>query len=67
VIRILIADDHQFVREGLKMILSEAEDIVVAAEASNGEEVLDKLKTDNFDVMILDITMPRKTGIEVLK
>jgi two-component system invasion response regulator UvrY len=49
------------------MILSEAEDIVVAAEASNGEEVLDKLKTDNFDVMVLDISMPKKSGLEVLK
>jgi len=67
VIKVLIADDHKLVRKGLKMILGEAEDIVVAAEASDGEEVLDKLKADNFDVIVLDITMPKKTGLEVLR
>ena len=67
VIRILIADDHKYVREGLKMIVSDAEDMVVAAEASDGEEVLDKLKTDDFDVMVLDISMPGKSGLDVLR
>src|SRR4030043_2430003 len=66
-IKVLIADDHELVRDGLKMIFSETEDIVVSAEATNGEEVLDKLKTDNFDVMVLDLNMPKKTGLEVLK
>jgi len=49
------------------MLLEGTEDIVVTAEATNGEEVLDKLKADNFDVMVLDITMPKKNGIEVLR
>ncbi len=49
------------------MILSGADDILVAAEASNGEEALDKLRTDNFDVLVLDIPMPMKSGLEVLK
>jgi two-component system invasion response regulator UvrY len=66
-IKVLIADDHELMREGLKMILGETKDIVVAAEASNGEEVLDKLNADNFDVMVLDITMPKKNGLEVLR
>jgi two-component system invasion response regulator UvrY len=66
-IKVLIADDHELMREGLKMILGETKDIVVAAEASNGEEVLDKLKAENFDVMVLDITMPKKNGLEVLR
>jgi two-component system, NarL family, invasion response regulator UvrY len=66
-IRVLIADDHPLLREGLKLILSETDDIVLAGEATNGEEVLDKIKTDNFDVLVLDITMPRKNGFEVLK
>ena len=66
-IKVLIADDHAILRRGLKMILSETEDIVVADEAANGEEVLEKLKTMDFDVMVLDITMPKKTGLEVLK
>ena len=52
---------------GLKMLLEGTEDIVVTAEATNGEEVLDKLKADNFDVMVLDITMPKKNGLEVLR
>ena len=65
-IRVFIADDHLLMREGLKLILSETEDLHVAEEASNGEEVLDKLKHGSFDVMLLDINMPRKTGFEVL-
>ena len=67
VIRVLIADDHPLLREGLKMILSETKDIQVVDEASDGEEVLDKVKKDNFDVMVLDINMPRKGGFEVLE
>jgi two-component system invasion response regulator UvrY len=67
VIKVLIADDHELMRIGLKMLLEGTEDIVVSAEATNGEEVFDKLKADNFDVMVLDISMPKKTGIEVLR
>jgi two-component system, NarL family, invasion response regulator UvrY len=67
VIRVLIADDHLILREGLKMILDETEDIHVVDEASDGEEVLDKAKKNNFDVIVLDINMPRKNGFEVLE
>ena len=66
-IKVLIADDHELLRNGLKMIFSETEDIFVAAEASNGEEVLAKLKADNFDVVVLDISLPKRSGLEVLK
>ena len=66
-IRVLIADDHPLLREGLKLILSETDDIVLAGEATDGQEVIDKVKTDNFDVLVLDITMPKKNGFEVLK
>jgi two-component system invasion response regulator UvrY len=55
------------VREGLRLIVSDAEDIVVAAEASTGEEALDKLKTDDFDAVVLDISMPGKSGFDVLR
>ncbi|HMK49019.1 MAG TPA: response regulator transcription factor [Thermodesulfovibrionales bacterium] len=65
-IRVLIADDHPLLREGLKLICSETKDIHVVDEASNGEEVLDKVKKDDFDVLVLDINMPRKGGFEVL-
>jgi two-component system, NarL family, invasion response regulator UvrY len=65
-IRVLIADDHLILREGLKMILEETEDIQVVDEASHGDEVLDKAMKNSFDVMVLDINMPRKNGFEVL-
>jgi len=66
-IKILIADDHPIVREGLKQILQEASDIVVADEASNGQEVLDKVWKNDYDVILLDISMPGRSGLEVLK
>ena len=66
-IKVLIADDHPLLRQGLKLILEETEDIRVAEEASDGEEVLDRLKNNSFDVMVLDINMPRKGGFEVLE
>lgn len=66
-IRILIADDHAIVREGLKQILSGTSDMVVAAEAGNGQEVMDKLGKDDIDLVVLDITMPGKSGLDILK
>lgn len=67
VIRILIADDHAVVREGIKQILSGTSDMVVVAEARNGHEVMEKLDKESFDIIILDITMPGKSGLDVLK
>jgi two-component system, NarL family, invasion response regulator UvrY len=66
VTRVLIADDHRLVREGLKKILTETPDIVVVAEASTGDEVLEKICTQDCDVILLDITMPGKSGLDVL-
>jgi DNA-binding NarL/FixJ family response regulator len=65
-IKILIADDHAIVREGLKQILSQTPDMVVIAEASNGQEALDKLAGNNIDLIVLDISMPGKGGLDVL-
>ncbi|MGB9716507.1 MAG: response regulator [Thermodesulfovibrionales bacterium] len=67
VIRILIADDHAVVREGIKQILSGTSDMVVVAEARDGYEVVEKLDKDSFDIIILDISMPGKSGLDVLK
>ena len=66
-IRIIIADDHPIVRAGMKQIISEASDMMVADEASDGHTLLNKIKKENFDVVILDITMPHMDGLDVLK
>lgn len=66
-IRILIADDHAIIRQGLKQILDESGEMSVAAEAANGGEALHKLREGEYDVVLLDISMPGKSGIEVLK
>jgi two-component system invasion response regulator UvrY len=66
-IRILIADDHTVVREGLKQIISETPDMSIADEAVNGHEVLNKALKNDYDVVVLDITMPGINGLDVLK
>jgi two-component system, NarL family, invasion response regulator UvrY len=66
-IRIFIADDHAVVREGLKHILSEMPDVLVAGEAGNGQEVLEKVGRKEYDLILLDIAMPGRDGLEVLK
>jgi two-component system invasion response regulator UvrY len=66
-IKILIADDHPIVRQGFKQVLSETADMVVAEEAGNGQEVLDLVAKKDYDVILLDISMPGKSGLEVLK
>ena len=66
-IKILIADDHTIIREGLKQIVAETPDMVVTDEASDGQEVLKKIRHKKFDVIVLDISMPGKNGIDILK
>jgi two-component system invasion response regulator UvrY len=66
-IRILIADDHSIIREGLKQIVSEVPDMVVADEASDGQELLSKVREEDFDVLVLDIHMPGPSGMELLR
>ncbi len=66
-IRVLIADDHPIVREGLKQILSETTDIIVVDEATNGHEVLKYAWSNTYDVVLLDISMPGRDGLEVLR
>ena len=65
-IRVLVADDHVVVREGIKRILADTPDLSVAGEASNGREVCAKVATQRWDVVLLDISMPGKNGLEVL-
>jgi DNA-binding NarL/FixJ family response regulator len=66
-LRILIADDHAIVRKGLKEILREAAQDTEVGEASNGQEALARVEAGAFDVVVLDITMPGQSGLEVLK
>ncbi len=66
-IRILTADDHPIVRAGLRELLSEFDDISIEDEVSNGEEVLNKILTKDYDVVLLDISMPYKNGLDILK
>lgn len=66
-IRVLLADDHAIVRTGLKEILESTGDIVVAAEATNGHEALAMVRQGDFDIAVLDLSMPGRSGIELIK
>jgi DNA-binding NarL/FixJ family response regulator len=66
-IRILVADDHTVVREGIKQILAGQEDMIVEDEAGSGQEVLHKVTKKNYDLILLDISMPGRSGLEILE
>jgi len=66
-IKVLIADDHVVVREGLAQLLSKTDDIIVACEAGSGQQVLEKVANDDLDIVLLDISMPGKPSLETLK
>ena len=66
-IRVVIADDHQILREGLKQLLLAAGDLDVVGEAGDGHEVLQRIRTLDFDVLLLDMSMPGKSGVELIR
>ena len=66
-IRVVIADDHTIVREGLRQLLSAAGDIEVVAEAVDGFEALACVRNTDFDVLVLDMSMPGKSGMELIR
>jgi DNA-binding NarL/FixJ family response regulator len=66
-IRVIIADDHPIVRAGLKQIILEDDGIIVAGEASSGAKLLEKVRLEKYDVVLLDLTMPGMNGIDALK
>lgn len=65
--RVLLADDHAIIRDGVKQILADTDDLVVAGEAANGAEVLRLIAEQKWDVVVLDISMPGKNGLELVK
>lgn len=65
-IQVIVADDHPVVRRGLKGILADQSDIAIVGEAGTGQELLDKLNKTNCDVVLLDISMPGRGGLDVL-
>lgn len=65
-IKVFIVDDHEIIREGLKMILKEASDLIVVGEAQDGIEALKKIRITECDVIVLDMNMPGRSGIELL-
>jgi DNA-binding NarL/FixJ family response regulator len=67
VTRIVLADDHAIVREGLKRIVSEAQDFEVVGEAADGTQVMQRVRELDFDVLVLDLSMPGRSGMELIR
>lgn len=65
--RVLLADDHTLLRQGMKMMLDPQPDFTVVAEAADGAQALDRINHGDIDLAILDITMPRMTGLQVAR
>ncbi|CAG4925529.1 response regulator [Paraburkholderia saeva] len=65
--RVMIADDHAIIRDGLKKIISTAQDMSVVAEAIDGADVVDRLRSTSVDVLLLDMSMPGKSGIALIQ
>jgi DNA-binding NarL/FixJ family response regulator len=66
-VKILICDDHKIVREGLRQILRQLSEVTFIGEAGSGNEALEMLKQDPFNILLLDISLPDKSGLEVLQ
>lgn len=66
-IRIVLADDHAIVREGLKRIVGEVPDLQVVGEAADGTQVMQRVRELDFDVLVLDLSMPGRSGMELIK
>lgn len=64
---VLLADDHAIIRDGLRQILADTEDLVVAGEAANGQQLLERLAQRPWGVLVLDISMPGRNGLDLLK
>jgi two-component system invasion response regulator UvrY len=65
-LRVLLADDHAIIRDGLKQILADTDDLMVAGEAANGLELMQQIREQDWDVLVLDISMPGRSGLELI-
>lgn len=65
-LKVLLADDHAIIRDGLKQILADTDDLVVAGEAANGLELMQRVRENDWDVLVLDISMPGRSGLELI-
>jgi DNA-binding NarL/FixJ family response regulator len=66
-LEVLVADDHAIIRDGLKKILADTSDLVVAGEAANGLAVLEKVRSRDWSLLVLDISMPGRNGLDLIK
>lgn len=66
-IEVLVADDHAIIRDGLRKILADTEDMVVAGEACNGSATLDKVRERDWGLVVLDMSMPGRNGVDLIK
>jgi DNA-binding NarL/FixJ family response regulator len=66
-IRVLLADDHAIIRDGIRQILEDTDDLEVAGEASNGVEVMQQIRAADFGLLVLDISMPGRNGIDLIR
>lgn len=64
---ILLADDHAIIRDGLRQILADTEDLTVAGEAANGQQLLERLAERRWDALVLDISMPGRNGLDLIR
>lgn len=66
-IDVLVADDHAIIRDGLRRIIDDTEEFIVAGEAANGNAVIDKVRERDWGVVVLDLSMPGRNGLELIK
>lgn len=66
-IEVLVADDHAIIRDGLKKILADTDDMVVAGEATNGVETLEQVRARDWSLVVLDLSMPGRNGLELIR
>ena len=64
---VLVADDHAIIRDGLKKILADTDDLIVAGEAGNGNAALEKVRERDWSLVVLDLSMPGQNGLELIK